>query len=393
MKATFIFLLSITVEALAQTPSTHRFEVETGVSTMALPTPYRTGWHVRQQVTGYIKPRLGVALGIGWGASANKDPLHTTDPANPGPYAQPDPARLRDFYNRQEHMTDLALVVLPVLTKHHQLKAQIGLSVYRRREVRVDSIFRIDPRYPEYQTTGRFTNTNRVVPMAALGYDYRISSRWGVGVNGTAYFTGDGAPTTTLGLRGTYRFGLCADSLGMNPVPWNELRAGVRLGTRFVAENGMGPGGRYRARFVGGLWAELPLSLTWAVRGEINYAQRGYKSDAVDTGNIRYSSNLGNLNYLEIPILFRHEVAYHWHLYTGPYVAFFLNGYTETGGKQNPPVNPNTITGLMIGTSYALTDRLFADLRYQRDLIQISSTPYGGLHSVQLTLGWAFRKP
>ena len=392
MKITFFFLFSISVGAIAQTPENRRFEVEIDVSTLSLPTPYRTGWHVRQQLTGYIKPRLGIALGIGWAASANNDPLHTTDPATGGRYPQPDPAQLRDFYQRQERMTDLSLVVLPVLTKHHQLKAQIGLSLYRRREIGVDSIFREDPRDPFYRTTAKFINTNRVVPMAALGYDYRISNRWDIGVNGTAYFTGDGAPTTTLGLRGTYRFGLSADSLGMNPIPWNELRAGIRLGTGFVAQNGMGPGSRYRARFTGGLWAELPLSLTWAVRGEVNYAQRGYRSDEVKTGNLRYLSGFANLNYLEIPILFRHEVAYHWHLYTGPYLAFFLNGYTETEGKRNPPIQQSTVTGLMAGTTYAFTDRLFADLRYQRDLVQIASAPYGGQHSVQLTLGWAFRK-
>lgn len=392
MKTTLIFLFAISLGAMAQTPENHRFEVETGVSTLSLPTPYRTGWHVRQQITGYLQPRLGIALGVSWGASANNDPLHTTDPANPGPYAQPDPAQLRDFYTRQEHMTDLSLVVLPVLTKRHQLKAQVGLSVYRQREIRVDSIFRIDPRLPDYQTTGKLTNTSRVVPMAALGYDYRISSRWGIGINGVAYFTGDGRPTTTLGLRGTYRFGLSADSLGMKPIEWNELRAGVRLGAGFVAENSTGPGASYRTRFVGGFWAELPLSLTWAVRGEINYAQRGYQYDEVITGPVRRLSSFANLNYLEIPLMFRHEVAYRWHLYTGPYIAFFVNGYTETEGIRNPPVKPNSVTGIMVGTSYAITDRLSADLRYQRDLIQISSTPYGGLHSFQLALGWAFRK-
>ena len=129
------------------------------------------------------------------------------------------------------------------------------------------------------------------------------------------------------------------------------------------------------------------------MRGEINYAQRGYRSDEVRTGNVRYLSNFANLNYLEIPVLFRHEVAYGWHLYAGPYIAFLINGYTETEGVRNPPLNANAVTGLMVGTSYALTNRLSADLRYQRDLIQISSSPYGGLHSVQLGMSWAFQKP
>lgn len=389
MKNVLIFCLIISSNVLGQSPNRYRFEAEAGVSTLTLPTPYRAGWHIRQQLTGYFRPRLGVALGIGWGASSNNDPLSTFDPAS-REYSQPDPAQLRAFYTRQEHMTDLSLVILPILSRRHQVKVQAGISVYRRSEVGVDSIFRENPSSPTYRTIGKFTDTRQAVPMAALSYDFRFSSRWAVGINGTAYFTGNNKPTTTIGLRATYRFGLSADSLGMKPVPWNELRAGVRLGASLVGENGMSPAARYRTRFVGGLWAELPLSLTWAVRGELNYAQRGYRLDEVDLGSIKYLSGFANLNYLEMPLLFRHEVAYRWHLYTGPYLAFFLNGYTETSGQRNKPVKPSTITGLMFGVSYNLTDRLSADLRYQRDLIQISSTPYGGFHSFQLSLGWAF---
>ncbi|QDK83386.1 PorT family protein [Spirosoma sp. KCTC 42546] len=389
MKNILIFCLLISSRAIAQLPNHQRFEAEMGVSALNLPTPYRSGWHLRQQVTTYFRPRLGLALGVGWGTSANNDPLNSTDPASAGS-SQPDPAQLPTFYRRQDRMTDFSVVALPILTNHHQVKIHLGLSVYRSREVGVDRLIQEDPRSPLYRVVGKFTDTRRVVPMAALSYDYRLSSRWGLGINSTAYFTGDGQPTTTLGLRGTYRFGLLADSLGMKPIPWGDLRAGIRLGTSVVSQNKMGPGGRYRTRFIGGLWAELPLSLTWAVRGELNYAQRGYKSVEVLAGNTRYLSSFASLNYLELPLLFRHEVAYRWHLYTGPYLAFFLNGYSETEGTRNGPIQPHTSSGLMIGTSYTITERISVDLRYQRDLVQISSTPYAGFHSFQLTMGWAF---
>jgi len=388
MKTTLFFILLLGSRVLAQLPNQHRFEFEAGVSALRLPTPYRTGWHLRQQFTGYLRPKLGVAVGIGWSASANNDPLNTIDPAAP---SQPDPAQLPAFYKRQDLMTDVSVVALPVFTKRQQVKFQVGFSVYRRREIGIERIVRENPASPTYSAIGQFTDTRRIVPMAALSYDYRLSSRWGIGLNGTAYFTGNGQPTTTVGLRGTYRLGLSADSLGIKPLPWHDLRVGVRLGASLVNQNSTGPGGRYRVRGVGGLWAELPLSLTWAVRGELNYAQRGYRSVEVSTGSVRYPSSFSNLNYLELPLLFRHEVAYRWHLYTGPYLAFFLNGYSETEGIRNPPVRPNTISGLMVGASFAVTERLSADARYQRDLIQISSTPYGGFHSLQLTMGWAFR--
>lgn len=386
-----VLLLLVSTTVPGQSLMPYRFEINGNVSHLSLPTPYRAGWQIQQQLTGYFRPRLGIVLGFGWGGSVNNDPLTTLDPASPS-YSQPDPAQLKAFYKRQDYMTNLSLVVLPVLTRRHELKLQAGLSIYRQREVEVDSVFREDPRFPVYRTVGRFMDTRRVVPMVALGYAFRLSPRWSVGVNGAAYLTGGSRPITTLGLHTSYRFGVSADSLGMKPARWQELQAGVRAGATVVAENNMQVGGHYRTRFIGGLWAELPLSLTWRVRGEINYAQRGYRNDDVDLGSTRYVARVANLNYLEVPLLLRHEVAERWHIYAGPYLAFFLHGYAETAGVQQTVTMPNTNGGLMLGLSYDLTERLTADLRYQRDLVQFASAPYGGFHSFQATVGWTLRK-
>ena len=385
-----IALLAVARLGISQALTPYRFEVNGSISQLNLPMPYRAGWHFQQQLTAYFRPRLGVALGFGWGGTANTAPLNTIDPASPLD-RQPDPAQLSAFYKRQDYMTNLSLVLLPVLTRRHELKLQAGLSVYRRREVGVDSIFRDDPRLP-YRAVGKFTDTRRVVPMVTLGYAFRVSPRWSVGVNGTAYLTGDSRPATTLGFQGSYRFGLSTDSLAMKPVSWQDIQAGVRAGATVVAENNMRTGGRYRTRFIGGLWAVLPLSLTWRIRGEVNYAQRGYRNDEVDLGGTRYAAGFANLNYLEVPLLFRYEMAERWHVYTGPYLAFFLNGYAETAGVRQPVSTPTTNSGVMLGLSYKLAKRLAADLRYQRDLIQFASTPYGGFHSFQATIGWALRK-
>jgi hypothetical protein len=93
--------------------------------------------------------------------------------------------------------------------------------------------------------------------------------------------------------------------------------------------------------------------------------------------------------------LFRHEVAYRWHIYGGPYLAFYLNGYTESDGKRNPSVQSHSLSGLILGTTYSFSDRLAADLRYQRDLVALSSTPYSqAYHSFQAGLTYSIkRKP
>lgn len=388
-------LLLVTIKLSAQSVTRYRFEVETGVGTLQLPSPYRPGWLVRQQLTGYLSPRMGVALGVNWGASANRTPLRTTDPAGRAgsSFPNPDPAQLREFYQRNETMTNLSLVLLPILTNRHRVRVQVGLSAYKRREIGVDSIIYFGPRRGDYfEQVARVTNTMRVVPTAAVGYDFRLSNRWAAGISATGWFTSNGRPTTSVGVHGVYRFGLPADSLGLRPADWKAVQYGLRAGASAVSLNGRSPASVYRVRFNGGVWAELPLSLTWAVRGELSYAQRGYASREVRQGNIRYLPAFGNVDYLEMPLLFRHEVAYRWHLYGGPYLAFFLNGYTESDGKRNEPVRPHTVGGLMMGTSYAFTNRLAVDIRYQRDLVTLSSTPYGGFHSFQAVLNYTIGK-
>lgn len=390
IKISIGLLLLITQYISAQSITRYRFEAETGVGMLHLPSPHRPGWLVRQQLTAYVSPRVGVALGLNWGASANLAPLRTTDPARPPVFPFPDPAQLRAFYQRNETMTNLSLVALPVLTNRHRIRTQVGLSAYKRREIGIDSIVYLDPRRTYFEQVARITNTTRIVPMAAVGYDFRLSNRWSVGASAMGWFTGDGRPTTSFGAHGTYRFGLPADSLGLRPVDWRAVRYGLRIGAAAVSLNGRSPANVYRIRVNGGVWAELPLSLTWTVRGEINYAQRGYRQREVRQGNGRYLPAFGNLNYLELPLLFRNEIAYRWHLYGGPHLAFFLNGRTQSDG-QSVPTQPHVNSGLILGAEHQLSDRLSFDIRYQRDLVRLSTTPYGGFHIFQAGLTYAFR--
>lgn len=363
----------------------YRFEAEVGAGVLQVSGTDRNGWAARQQLTTYVRPRVGVSLGLTWGGSANTAPLDSKAARNP--YGRPDPAQLPQFYVRDERMADLSVVLLPVLTRRHQLAVRAGVSAYQSNATRVDSIVLFVPN--DYETVLSQTSTSRVAPMLGISYDYRLSNRWAVGLQSTAYFAGTTRPTTTVGLRTTYRFNLGTDSLGMRAIDRSELRAGIRLAGNLTSDNERSPASVYRVRFNGGVWAELPLSLTWQVRGEINYAQRGYETRELRLGNGRYVPRQGNLNYLEMPLLFRNEMAYHWHLYGGPYLAFFLNGRSVSDG-QAQSTQPHTISGIMLGADYQLSDRLALDVRYQRDLVRLSSTPYDGLHGFQAGLNYTF---
>lgn len=388
-----MLMISVGV-SFAQTPDRFRFEAEAGVATLNLPKPYRTGSLYHQQLTGYFSPHWGMALGLHWGSSANRSPLKTIyanqSTTSGGPPQLPDPVALRSFYQRSEQMTNLTFVFRPVLSRRHQVKVQAGLSAYSRREFGVDSVRYIGTDRSYFETVGQYTDKRRVVPMAAIGYDVQLSSRWAVGLSATAYFTGDRQPTTALGLRGTYRFNVLADSLGINTIDTDGLHVGVRAGTTLTSTTGNSPDQVYRARFVGGVWAELPVSLTWALRGEVNYNQRGYRIRGAQTNGSTYRSGFGNLNYLDLPLFVRYEAAYKWHVYGGPYIAFYLNGYTQTAEKRNPAIKPHTVGGLAFGTSYDLTKKLALDARYSQDLLFLSNSQESNLRGFQVGMTWAF---
>lgn len=393
MKSLKLVIFSLlTYPAFAQTA--FRFEAETGISSLRLPQPYRTGWHVRQQLTAYVRPRFGIALGMGWGGSANNDPLQPSLQTG-----RPNLRALLDYYTRQERMTDLSAVWLPVLSRRHQLKMQVGLSFKGRREVNVDSIFLLPAPENFNVALPTYTDQSRVMPMVALGYDYRLSPRWAVGVNAVAYFPGNEKAIGTVGFRTSYRFNISRDSLGIsNPAsagqaPSGELLSwGLRVAGSLVGANGSGTNGRDVTKLVAGLWADYPLSLTWSMRGEVNYAQRGYRSEGYSTGSRSATGFRANATYLELPLLFRHEAAERWHLYAGPYLAFMLNGTSQQEGFPAVEVGSHTNSGFMLGADYQLTKKLSVDLRYQRDLIQLSTSPYSNaFHSYQLGVNWTIR--
>lgn len=374
--------------AVAQV-SPYRFELEAGGGLLRLPNAARNGWTAKQQLTTYIKPRLGVSVGINWAGSTNTAPLSYS----PNQYGTPNPARLNKFYVRTDRMLDVSAVVLPVLTRRHQVYVRVGFSAYLSKTTQVDSLVYPNPRdRSSYETVLDQRTTNRVSPLLGVGYDYRLSNRWSVGAYATAYLNAPDRQTVlALGLRTAYRFNVSADSLGLSAIDKSAVRTGIRLAGNVSASNGRTVADVYSLRGVGGVWAEVPLSLTWQFRAELNYAQRSAQTSEVGTGRVRFLPGIDNRNYLEIPLLFRNEVAYKWHMYVGPYFATLLNGRAESDGKP-VVVAPHSVVGVMLGADYQVSDRFSVDARYQRDLVQLSSRPNGGLHGFQLGVNWAFQR-
>jgi|GEM_PF-3958497 len=361
--------------AFAQTP---RWEVTTGLGALRMSDKDQTGWLLRQEATYRAGKRWGLAVGLGVGGLRHLSPLASGQPFD-----------VLRFYNRQVRTTDLSAVLIPVQTVRHTLRLVVGVTHWRQRSTQAERV-QLAP-FTEAEYLLRYEQTNRLAPQAALAYQYHLSRRWGLGLEGRAYWPGN-TTSTFLGLTGTYRFRLRADSMGLGSVERDELRAGLRLVGSAARLNGAAPGMQYRPDFGGGLWLEVPLNLSWHLQAEASYVRRGFRQTERRIGNARYLPGYGQINYLDWTLLFRHEVAPRWSLLAGPQLSVFLDGRTQSGGRFSP-IGSHSIGGLVIGTLVNLNDRLALDARYHRDLLSLSTNQSGGLHSFQLGLSYAFVNP
>ena len=108
-------------------------------------------------------------------------------------------------------------------------------------------------------------------------------------------------------------------------------------------------------------------------------------------GNTGYFATFGNYNFLEFPLLFRHEVADRWSLLAGPHISFLLGGRAEVGNEKNPLASSLTAGGVNVGVLYKISDRFGADARYSRDLLVLSGGRSPAFHVIQVGLNAMLR--
>ncbi|MFD1144812.1 hypothetical protein ACFQ4C_27025 [Larkinella insperata] len=366
-------------DAFSQMPDDYRWEISGSGSGLRSSDVSPTGWFIRQQLTYFPHRNVGVSAGVGWGKLDDLSPLKTGN-------AQ----ELYNLFYRQHNATELNLVLAPVRSRRQTVRLSAGLALWRTQAMTVDSAYVSDLQRQQYEIIPRFTDARRLVPQVGLGYQVNVSPRWLIGLEARAYWTGGGKTATTVGVTTAYRFRLSADSLGIRRIDRQDLKAGIRLGATHSVGNGRSPSEVYRTRLVGGIWGEVPISLTWFARGEISYAQRGYRVYERRQGNTRHVPTVSSQNFLDWTILFSHEVAYRWRLFVGPQLAMFLNGKAEADGEPEE-VRRRSFGGMVVGTAVQLSDRLQLDGRYQRDVFSLSTNQGGGLHGFQLGVNYFFK--
>lgn len=138
--------------------------------------------------------------------------------------------------------------------------------------------------------------------------------------------------------------------------------------------------------FNAGFFVEIPVTDKLTIQPELLYSAQGSKSEGplVIEGNVYDVEATIKLNYINIPVMFKYQVADKFSLEAGPYVGFLTNAKmkVEVVGYGSDTVDmkdmvKSTDFGLGVGMNYEFSDVVFANARYQGGLTQIGDTGEG----------------
>jgi hypothetical protein len=372
MKLLFVLLVATTTALQAQDSTRYRLEVTTLAGSLRTTDRPLGGVLLGQQFAFFPTRRVGVAVGFGWGEQNAPAPLSRTDVAG-----------LAGIYQRETMYTEASLLLRPLDTRRHALTLSAGIASVGQTATFVDSVYTL-PNRPANELSLRVANISRQTAGAVLGatYLFRVSRRVGVGVSGRLLWGPDGQRVSSVGLAGTYRFNVSAASLGFSSFATDERQWGIRAAVNLSAPFERNPATVWLPRPALGLWLQLPLSVNWNLRGELSVVGRGTEQQATSVGPSTYPDRITQTSYLDATLLFSNDISEHWQAFIGPNLGFSLSGERIYDGFREVPASVIN-SGLVLGTSVRIGQRLALEARYVRDIIRFSREPYNGYQGFQ----------
>ena len=151
--------------------------------------------------------------------------------------------------------------------------------------------------------------------------------------------------------------------------------------------------------FNAGFFVEIPVADKLIFQPEILYSAQGLKSDGIIDG-YNVDATL-KFNYINVPLMFKYQVANKFSLEAGPYIGFLTSAKLkfDVEGLGSDTVDmkddvKSTDFGIGVGMNYEFSDVIFANARYQGCLTEIGDSEAGGnsvKNSVfQIGLGFRF---
>lgn len=361
-----------TLDGLAQPTAARTNEFQTGVSALRLPGSDQTGWFVRQGYTRWLQPRLGLSLSGGVGTTAYR-PRDLTDAAD-----------VDRMFQRHVGFISLGLTEVLLRSARHELRVGTNVLAVRSRTMAVDSVYRgLGSTREDLFVSWRYEQFWRAGIQATVGYHWHPAPRWGLGLEGTASLWKKGPPAYTLGLVGSYRFGLNRYTLGAEGPgqPWRiGIRTGAGLSNVISIDDDRSAVGYHLGVFAERTFAADPR---WLLRTELSYVRKGGRIDFVP--NPLYL----HLHYLDVPLLFSREIRPKLSLGVGGQLSILLakdaqllNRTLQVSGRTPAEF------GLLASLAYQPTPRVGVDLRHTQGTFNIATTGRWTNRVTQLSLNY-----
>ena len=154
--------------------------------------------------------------------------------------------------------------------------------------------------------------------------------------------------------------------------------------------------------FNAGMFVEIPITEKLTIQPEVLYSAQGSKSEGQFDieGDLYDIKATLKMNYINVPVMFKYQLAEKYSIEAGPYVGFLVSAKVKAEvvgfGSATEDIKDSfksTDFGLGVGMNYEFSDVIFANARYQGGLTQIGDTGEGDnvKNSVfQIGLGFRF---
>ena len=173
---------------------------------------------------------------------------------------------------------------------------------------------------------------------------------------------------------------------------------GVNAQTSFGAKAGLNSatligdidGNKSLIGFNVGVFAEITLADSFYLQPELFYSTQGTEDYRYISNNLPFVDKL-NLDYINLPIMFKYDVANRFYLEAGPQVGFLVSA--ERGDVDVKDDFESVDFGANFGLSYGFTDKIFAQARYNIGLSDIDKSELNDKVSnavMSFSLGYKF---
>ncbi|WP_281232071.1 porin family protein [Flavobacterium gelatinilyticum] len=169
-----------------------------------------------------------------------------------------------------------------------------------------------------------------------------------------------------------------------------EVKYGFKGGLNVSSLNGDTDGLDLNSRFgfnAGG-FVEIKFSEKFALQPEILYSTQGAKFTnvgAVVNGDLYTGDVCFNLDYINVPVMFKYYAAEKFSIEAGPQLGFLvsaktktkLDGYNQTVEGDVKDSFQSIDFGLNLGAGYDFTEHFFVNARYNLGITKIEKTEPG----------------